>query len=265
VGVVASQGRRGVSLSQTSPQVAREPIFIDALDPRTRLIGAMGLVVTFVSLNTFTARFAALGLAILLVAAARIDMRTVLRRLAHVEGFMILLLIMLPLTVEGRALASLGPLSISDRGLERAFAIVLTVNAAALCVFSLVGTLEPIRLGRALAALGVSERFVRLFMFLVRYHGIFGAEIRRLFESMRARAFRAGVRRHAFRSYGNLAGMILVRSIERAERVDEAMRCRGFSGRFPMRRVRPMTIADAHFAVFAITSALAIILVDRLI
>ena len=176
---------------------------------------------------------------------------------------MILLLIMLPLTVPGQPLASLGPLTISDRGVERAFGVVLTVNAAALCVFALVGTLEPIRLGRAMAALGVSERFVRLFMFVVRYHGIFGVEIRRQFESMRARGFRAGVRRHAFRSYGNLAGMILVRSIERAERVDEAMRCRGFSGRFPMRRIRPMTLADGLFAAFAALMVIMFIGLDR--
>jgi cobalt/nickel transport system permease protein len=171
---------------------------------------------------------------------------------------------MLPLTVDGRALASFGPLQITDRGVERAFAIVLTVNAAALSVLALVGALEPIRLGRAMAALGISERFVRLFMFLVRYHGIFGVEIRRQFESMRARGFRAGVRSHCFRSYGNLAGMILVRSIERAERVDEAMRCRGFSGRFPMRRVRPMTFADARFAAMAGLAVLALVLLDRL-
>lgn len=253
-----------MSLSRTELREALEWRPIDALDPRTRIIGAALVVAVIVSLDTFAARFAALGLAGLLVAAARIEPRTILRRLAHVEGFMILLLIMLPLTVEGRALASLGPLTITDRGVERAFAIVLTVNAAALSVLALIGTLEPIRLGRALAALGVSERFVRLFMFLVRYHGIFGVEIRRQFEAMRARAFRAGVRRHAFRSYGNLAGMILVRSIERAERVDEAMRCRGFSGRFPLRRVRPMTGADTLFAVLAGAAALALVLMDRL-
>ena len=114
-----------------------------------------------------------------------------------------------------------------------------------------------------MAALRVSERFVRLFMFVVRYHGIFGVEIRRQFESMRARGFRAGVGRHAFRSYGNLAGMILVRSIERAERVDEAMRCRGFSGRFPMRRIRPMTHADAMFAAAAALMIIALVFVDR--
>lgn len=253
-----------MSLSQTSLRAGREIALIEALDPRTRILAAIAIVAAIVSLETFTARFAGLGLACLLVAAARIELRTILRRLAHLEGFMIVLLIMLPLTVDGRALASFGPFQITDRGVERAFAIVLTVNAAALSVLALVGALEPIRLGRAMAALGVSERFVRLFMFLVRYHGIFGVEIRRQFESMRARGFRAGVRSHCFRSYGNLAGMILVRSIERAERVDEAMRCRGFSGRFPMRRVRPMTVADARFAALAGLAVLALILVDRL-
>lgn len=252
-----------MSLSSSLP-AERDTGLIEALDPRSRLIGAIVLVATIVSLHTFTARFAALGLAIMLVAAAKIELRLIVRRLAHLEGFMILLLIMLPLSVPGQPLASLGPFSISDRGVERAFGIVLTVNAAALCMFALVGTLEPIRLGRAMAALRVSERFVRLFMFIVRYHGIFGVEIRRQFESMRARGFQPGVGRHAFRSYGNLAGMILVRSIERAERVDEAMRCRGFSGRFPMRRIRPMTYADGLFAAVAALMVAALLFVDRL-
>lgn len=253
-----------MSLSQTTAHADRSPALIEALDPRTRILAALAIVVAIVSLETFTARFAGLGLACLLVVAARTGAGAVMRRLAHLEGFMIVLLIMLPLTVPGEPLATLGPLAITDRGVERALAIVITVNAAALCVLALVGTLEPIRLGRAMAALGISERFVRLFMFLVRYHGIFGIEIRRQFDSMRARGFRAGVRRHAFRSYGNLAGMILVRSIERAERVDEAMRCRGFSGRFPLRRVRPMTMADARFGALAAFAALALVVLDRL-
>ena len=253
-----------MSLSQAGLHEERDTRVIEALDPRTRILAALVLVAAFVSLQTFTARFAALGLAVLLVAAARIEPRAIVHRLAHLEGFMILLLVMLPLTVPGEPLASLGPLAISGRGVERAFGIVLTVNAAALCVLALVGTLEPVRLGRAMAALGVSERFVRLFMFVVRYHGIFGAEIRRQYDSMRARGFRAGLRRHAFRSYGNLAGMILVRSIERAERVDEAMRCRGFSGRFPLRRIRPMTFADARFAALCAAAVAALVVLDRL-
>jgi len=253
-----------MSLSQTSVHRDAGVPLIEALDPRTRLLGAVLLAVAIVSLGSFTAKIAALAFAAALVAMARIELRLLARRLAHIEGFMAVLLVLLPLTVEGRALLSLGPLSVSDRGLERALHIVLTVNAAAMTALALLAALEPIRLGRAMAALGVSERFVRLVMFIARYHGIFGGEIRRQFDSMRARGFRASLRRSAFRAYGNLAGMILVRSIERAERVDEAMRCRGFTGRFPLRRVRPMTGADARFALLAVAAATALVALDRL-
>ncbi len=99
-----------MSLSQAGFHAQREHGLIEALDPRARLIGALVLVATFVSLHTFQGRFAALALGIALVALARIEARMIVRRLAHLEGFMILLLIMLPLTVPGNTLAALGPL-----------------------------------------------------------------------------------------------------------------------------------------------------------
>lgn len=253
-----------MSLIQASAAPARSAPLIASLDPRTRLLAAVGLAVVVVSLSSMSAKLLAVVFASGLVAMARIEARAVLHRLAHIEGFMAVLLILLPLTVDGRALLAWGPFSVSDRGLQRALHIVLTVNAAALTALALLGALEPIRLGRAMAALGINDRFVRLFLFVVSYHGVFGAEIRRQADAMRARAFRAGLSRRAFRAYGNLAGMILVRSIERAERVDEAMRCRGFTGRFPLRRVRPMTGADARFALLAVAACAVLIAVDRL-
>jgi cobalt/nickel transport system permease protein len=237
---------------------------VDALDPRTRLVAACLLAIAIVSLQTMGGELVALGLALALVAWARIGARTIVHRLAHLEGFMLVLLILLPLTVEGRPLASLGPLVVSDRGLERALSIIVTVNATVLTVLALLATLEPIRLGRAMAALHVSEKFVRLFLFIVRYQGVFAAELRRQWECLRARGFAPRLRRHAFRAYGNLLGMILVRSIERAERVDEAMRCRGFSGRFPLRKIRPMTAADLRFGMVAGALALCLLVGERL-
>lgn len=243
---------------------AHAPPLVEALDPRTRLLAAIGLAVVAVSLTGLAAKLLAVACAGALVALARVPSRALLARLAHVEGFMVVLLVLLPLTVDGRPLVSFGPFVVSDRGLERALHIVLTVNAAAMSSLAVLNGLEPVRLGRAMAALGASDRFVRLFMLVARYQGIFGAEIRRQLDAMRARGFRAGLGRRTFRAYGTLAGMILVRSIERAERVDEAMRCRGFSGRFPLRRVRSMTSADARFAVLAVGGSGVLLLVDRL-
>ena len=238
---------------------------VAALDPRVRLLALLALLAAIVSLQTWTMRLFVLFVGVALVAATDISWGKALRRLAHVEGFMIALLILLPLTVGGDALAQIGPFAISERGVMRAAQIVLTVNAAALCALALVGTLQPIRLGRAMAALGAPDRFVQLFMFIVRYHSLFTDEIARQFEILRARGFSPRLSRHTFRSYGTLAGMILIGSIERAERVSEAMACRGSNGRLPLRRTRAMTPSDMAFLIVALCCAAGFVIADRII
>jgi cobalt/nickel transport system permease protein len=115
-----------------------------------------------------------------------------------------------------------------------------------------------------MAALGAPQRLVHLLLFLVRYLPNLREDLARQRDAMRARAFAPTLSRHAWRSFGNLVGMLLVRTIERAERVDEAMRCRGFSGRFPLRAMKPMGGADARFAALAAAGALALLALDRL-
>ena len=49
---------------------------------------------------------------------------------------------------------------------------------------------------------------------------------------MKCRGFRARTDLHTLRTIGYLVGMLLVRSLERSDRIMEAMKCRGFDGRF---------------------------------
>ena len=51
-------------------------------------------------------------------------------------------------------------------------------------------------------------------------------------QAMRARGFKPKTDKHTYRSYAWLIGMLLVKSWDRAERVYDAMRCRGFRNRF---------------------------------
>ncbi len=46
------------------------------------------------------------------------------------------------------------------------------------------------------------------------------------------RGFRNRSNLHSYRTIGQVAGTLLVRSHERSERVGHAMRCRGFDGEF---------------------------------
>jgi cobalt/nickel transport system permease protein len=206
---------------------------IGRLDPRTRLVAALLFSLAEVLVPSLAAQTAGLALAVIAALAARLALATTLRRLLCLEGFMVLVLIMLPFTVPGEILFRLWELEGSREGLLQAASIAVKANAVAVALFALVGSMEAPVLGRALTRLGVSPRFVHLFLFTTRYVSVLEEEYRRLRQAMRARAFRPVTGLHCWRSIGHLFGMLMVRSLERAERIDAAMRCRGFTGRFP--------------------------------
>ena len=97
----------------------------------------------------------------------------------------------------------------------------------------------------------------------VRYIEVLGQEYRRLRTAMMMRGFRMRCNVHTWRSVGWLFGMLFARSIDRAERIGEAMRCRGFNGEFPVLTEFAYTRRDAVF-LSAAAGAIALLVAVRL-
>jgi cobalt/nickel transport system permease protein len=204
-----------------------------AIDPRVRLGAALSFLVLLALLRSPAALAGALAAGLAAAWFAQLPLRQTLRRMTAVEGFLIFLLVTLPLTMPGTALFHLAGLPVSREGLWRAIAIIVRVNAGVLMAAALVSTMGTMRLAGAMNGIGLPDRIAHLFQLTTRYVAVFHEEYVRLRRAMRARGFRAGSNRHSWRSLGHLLGMLVVRSAERAERVAWAMRARGFSGRFP--------------------------------
>ncbi|MDQ0303631.1 cobalt ECF transporter T component CbiQ [Ancylobacter polymorphus] len=232
-------------------------------DLRLRLVGAFVLIACLSQLHRLPVALAALGVVVLAVAVSRPPAK-LWRRLLHVEGFLLLLFATLPFTLPGQPLFALGPLTASVEGVARAALIAAKVSASALVLVGLLGAVEPARLGGALRGLHVPETLVRLFVLTARYLALIRDEARRLLEAMRVRGFRPGSNRHSWRSYGHLVGMLLVRALARAQRVEEAMLCRGYEGRFPRLALPPPTRRDWAGVTAALAFGLALTLADRL-
>jgi cobalt/nickel transport system permease protein len=145
---------------------------------------------------------------------------------------MIFLLLFFPFSVHGEVLLQWGNLAYSKEGFEKAVLIALKANTIMITISGLIGTMEPAALGQSMQFFGVPKKFIHIFLFMVRYIDVVGDEFRRLRSAMKLRSFQAKCNLHTFRTYGNLIGMVLVRSLERSERIMAAMRCRGFHGRF---------------------------------
>lgn len=219
------------------------------VDLRLRLCLAFVLPALLTAVNGFAPACAAMVAALLLHTGSRQSFPW--RRLLHLEGFLILLFVTLPFTMPGTPLLTLGPLTASIEGASRAATLAAKVTASVLLLAFLFAATDPLHLGNALRALRTPEPLVRLFVAVTRQFGVIRAEFSRLQDAMRARAFHPRSDRHTWRSYGNLMGMLIVRALERADRVEEAMRLRGYTGRFPRTALAGPSVAD-----WAITAAL---------
>ncbi|MCR6630590.1 MAG: cobalt ECF transporter T component CbiQ [Magnetospirillum sp.] len=236
---------------------------VGRLDPRSRILAAMLFALLVVALNHPAALALAVVLAVAAALLARLEPAPTLRRMLALDGFMVLAVALLPFTVPGDALFSLAGLDASRQGVERAAVILLKANAVVLMVLALVGSMEAVALGHALRRLGAPDKLVHLFLFTVRYLDVLQREYLRLRIAMRARAFAMRSDRHTWRSVGYLFGMLMVRSIERSERIVAAMRCRGFDGRFPsLDEPTRFRLPDGVFALASLAGMVLLMMVE---
>lgn len=239
------------------------PRRLDRFDARLRVAAAVAVVAAILAVRSPLLLAGLVPVMLALAFASGVGLREIGGRLAHLEGFLVVLVMVLPLTVPGPEAIALGPLSLSQPGVERAVGVLLRVNLAAMAIQTLLAGLEPVRFGHALAGLGLPAKLVHLLLFSARWVALIRAEAVRLDEALRTRAFRPATSFHTLRTVGHFAGQLLVRAFERAERVDEAMRCRAFAGRFALVAEARATWHDAVLAAGTLLGIALVILVDR--
>ncbi|ALG68827.1 cobalt ECF transporter T component CbiQ [Beggiatoa leptomitoformis] len=213
----------------TAPQTGNS--LIHRLDPRVRIITAGIFSLWLVSQQKIFLLSIGLLLALVGVWLARFPLRSVLKRLLPLNFFIVLLWLILPLTEIGQPILFIG-ISLSLNGLEHALHITLAMNAIGLTLMVLLTSMDIVTLGHALYALSVPEKLIHLFLFTVRYLSVLYNTYQQLTQAMCVRGFRLQMTWHCYRSMGYLLGMLLIRSVERAKRIEMAMKCRGFQGRF---------------------------------
>lgn len=117
----------------------------------------------------------------------------------------------------------------------------LTITAALL----LTATTGFSAICQALSRLGMPEVFVRQLQFMYRYLFVLAEEAQRMVRARELRSFRKSGREAG--ALSSMVGHLLLRTWERAERIQIAMRCRGFNGRMAASRSAGFGAADLFF------------------
>jgi cobalt/nickel transport system permease protein len=217
------------------------------IDPRAKLITTLMFIVMVVSFDKYatSAMIPFVIYPMVLIVWGGLPAGYLLKKVLLVSPFAIMVGVFNPL-MDQTILAQIGSIGISG-GWISFFSILLrftlTVTAALVLIF-LTGFNAVCE---ALIKLGVPRPFVTQLLFFYRYMFVLGDEAERMVRARSLRAFDKGTMRVA--TFGSLVGHLLLRTLDRAERIYLAMRCRGFDGRIPMIRSMKSTGWDVAFVV----------------
>jgi cobalt/nickel transport system permease protein len=232
---------------------------IRRLDPRWKLAALLVAAAVAACLRSLPAMLLALAGAQILTVVSRLPFRWLTIRLGSLALFVALFTLPLPLLLgEDGPAWQVGPVRFSQRGVG--VALLLSAKAVTVVALMLVllATAPLDSTLKAAHSLRVPSLLIQLSLLSYRYVFLAADELARLRVALRVRGYRNRADRHSYRTVGHVAGTLLVRSFERSERVGQAMRCRGFDGRF--RSFAEFTTRPADVGFFVLVAGSAAIL-----
>lgn len=218
---------------------------IHSLDPRAKLITTLIFIVTVVSFDKYTLSGLLPFLIFPLYLFVRADLPTtqILKKLLIALPFAFFIGIFNPF-FDQEPMLQLGPLTLSGGWISFVSILIrfsLTVTAA----LTLIATTSFTGICMAMEKLGCPRVFALQLLFLYRYLFVLIDEASRLIRARALRTFHG--RGRGLKVFGSLLGQLLLRSIERAQRIHLAMNCRGFDGDIRMRQPVRFTARDGLF------------------
>jgi cobalt/nickel transport system permease protein len=227
------------------------------VDARAKVVTTLAFLVAVVSFDRYTVA-ALLPFALypaILAVQGDVPARWLLRKLSIAAPFAVLVGLFNPLLDRAPMLVA-GGASLAGGWVSLASILVRFALTVAAALTMVAGTGMP-ALCAALARLGVPRLFTAQLLFLYRYAFVLGGEASRMGT---ARLARGGTGSLTLAVYGSLAGHLLLRAFERAERIHRAMRARGFDGEVHTLRTLLWKAGDTMFvagwcAYFAVARA----------
>jgi len=228
-------------------RLATQDTALHRLDPRAKLVATLGFIVAVVSFDRYAVS-ALLPLALYPAALAgmgNIPFRWLARKLAIASPFALMVGLFNPL-FDTSPLLHLGGLTVSGGWVSFASILLrfaLTVTAA----LGLIACTGFNTVCMALGRLGAPRVFVVQLLFLYRYLFVLAEEGLRMVRARSLRSFSG--RGTGIKVYGSMLGQLLLRTMDRAQRIHQAMLCRGFDGQLRVSRRFSPGPADAAFVL----------------
>ncbi|MHC4871308.1 MAG: energy-coupling factor transporter transmembrane component T family protein [Planctomycetota bacterium] len=202
------------------------------LDPRTSMILSLCWALFICTIDAIEVLGICVYLPVMVSVIFEVPGEELISRVKKLNLFLVFLVPILVLSYQQGSGYELAGIFFSKNGFIHAIQIILKANSIMLFFSVFVSFYEPVMIGKALKAMKVSDKFIFLLLFTVRYIDTIHKEYHRLRDAMKIRSFEPDMSRRTMKVFGTLVGQILLRSLERSNKILNAMKCRGFEGKF---------------------------------
>ncbi|MBC8440231.1 MAG: cobalt ECF transporter T component CbiQ [Deltaproteobacteria bacterium] len=206
--------------------------FIHKLDPQIRILALIVLSFAAALCDNLYLAVIYFVISIILISLAGLNRIDVLKRLKPLFWFLLMIWIILPLTFDGDIMYRFYWLKITYQGLILCCKITIKSITIMLIFVALIATMTIASLGSGLHRIHVPDKMVFLILMSYRYISVIEEEYKRLLRAAKFRGFKPGTNVHSYKTFAYIAGMLFVRASLRAQRVHQAMLCRGFNQKF---------------------------------
>lgn len=218
-------------------QVSKFNTPLHKIDTRVKIISLISYIVIASTLSSKIALFAGILLMGVLVLFARTPMSYLLKRLLWVLPFGGVLIILFPFITPGVSILKIKlgftTLNATLQGVDKAIVLFLRLFSAMLALTVLNATTGFREVMEGFKHLKVPAILVHIVEFTVRYIFVLNDELNRMKLARKSRSYdfkQSVLHIEALRTLSQMIAVLFIRSIERGERVYNAMLSRGYGG-----------------------------------
>ncbi|NOX33861.1 MAG: cobalt ECF transporter T component CbiQ [Deltaproteobacteria bacterium] len=235
---------------------------IHQVDPKIRIIASIVLSFAAALCDNIYIAILYFMISAILITMARLNLQDVIKRLKPVFWFLLMIWIILPVTFEGKIIYQYHWLKIAGPGVMLCLKITIKSITILLIFTALIATMTIASLGNGLHKLCVPDKMVFLLLMSYRYIAVIEEEYKRLLRAAKFRGFSPGTNMHSYKTFAYLVGMLFVRASIRAQRVYQAMLCRGFNQKFHTLDVYQPNRLNSIFLTCILTAGLSLVILE---
>jgi cobalt/nickel transport system permease protein len=231
------------------------PHFLSAIDARVKLLAALAVLILVISHRGVVFPLIVAGLCLALCLALGVRSKVLVLRFAE-PLFITLMVVFLKCFFSGTEplfTINLGGLEVVGHrdGLLEGLRIASRI-CGAVSVVAAVGFATPFtELMAALAWFRVPQGLIEIALFAWRYLFVLLDDAQVVYSAQKNRLGYAGYRR-GLRSFGTLAGVLVIKAFDNSQNITTAMVQRGYDGALPLLQYRPLRVGEVLASLLVI-------------